>query len=103
MAEYLDREHYIPLRIADLVDYLCATKSPMGEPALAPTEQAAFRWFARSVAGHIHTIYLDELKQLKEAYAPFDPDAEPKPLHAPTPEQRAADLDDLFKTFVHLM
>jgi hypothetical protein len=103
MAEYEDREHYIPLRITDLTNYLCATTSPMGEPALAPKEQAAFRWFARSVAGHIHTIYLDELRRLKEAYATFDPDAEPKPLHKPTDEQRATDLDDLFKTFVSLM
>ena len=44
-----------------------------------------------------------QLRRLKEAYALFDPDAEPKPLHTPTPEQRAADLESLFTTFVTLM
>jgi hypothetical protein len=103
MAEFRDREHYIPLRVVDLVDYLCAESGPLLDQKLDAHEQAAFRRFARSVAGHVHTVYLTQLRRLKEAYAPFDPDAEPKPLHAPTPEQRAADLNSLFATFVNLM
>jgi hypothetical protein len=103
MAEFRDREHYIPLRVVDLVDYLCTESGPLLDQKLGAHEQAAFRRFARSVAGHIHTVYLTQLRRLKEAYVPFDPDAEPKPLHAPTPEQRAADLNSLFTTFVNLM
>jgi len=103
MAEFRDREHYIPLRVVDLVDYLCSEAGPLLDQRLEPHDQAAFRRFARSVAGHVHTVYLTQLRRLKEAYALFDPDAEPKPLHTPTPEQRAADLESLFTTFVTLM
>jgi len=102
MAEFFDREHYIPVRAADLVEFLC-TVSDSGGHALSPDEQVAFRRFARSVAGHIHITYLGELRRLKEAYAAFDPDADPKPLHPPEGEERAAALDRLFETFVHLM
>jgi hypothetical protein len=103
MAEFRDREHYIPIRVVDLIDYLCSESGPRREQSLEPREQAAFRRFARSVAGHVHTIYLTRLRQLKEAFTPFDPDAEPKPLQTPTAEQRAADLNSLFTTFVNLM
>src|SRR5262245_47969934 len=103
MGEFLDREHYIPVRVADLVDYLCHESGPRRGQILSEGEQAAFRRFARSVAGHVHTAYLGELRRLKEDYAPFDPDADPKPLNPLTPEQRLTELDDLFATFVHLM
>ena len=102
MAEFRDREHYIPLRVVDLVDYLCAESGPLGKQTLEPHEQAAFRRFARSVAGHVHTVYLTQLRTLKEAYAPFDPDAEPKPCAAHARGARA-DLNSLFATFVNLM
>ena len=103
MAEFLDREHYIPVRAADLVEYLCTEAGPPRGHPLSADEQAAFRRFARSVAGHVHTNYLGELRRRKEAYAPFDPDADPKPLHPPGDAERAADLESLFATFVHLM
>jgi hypothetical protein len=103
MAEFLDREHYIPLRVADVVDYLCQESGPLRGQTLAISEQAAFRRFARSVAGHLHITYLNELRRLKEAYAPFDPDADPKPLSPLNDELRAAELEKLFSTFVHLM
>lgn len=103
MAEFRDREHFVPIRAADLVEFLCHESGPLRGQTLSEADQAAFRRFARSVAGHLHTSYLDELRRLKEAYAPFDPDADPKPLNPPTPGQRTAALDNLFQTFVHLM
>ncbi len=103
MAEFLDREHFIPLRVADLVEYLCTESGPMHGQKLSPAEQVTFRRFCRSVSGYIHAIYLGELRRLKEAYAPFDPDADPKPLNPPKAAARAAALNDLFATFVHLM
>lgn len=103
MAEFHDREHFIPIRVSDLIEYLCTESGPLRGQTLTPGEQAAFRQFARSVSGHIHTIYQTEIRQLKEAYAPFDPDADPKPLKPLSANQRAVQLERLFDTFVHLM
>jgi hypothetical protein len=103
MAEYADREHFIPIRVSDLVGFLCTESGPIAGQKLSPEEQVRFRRFARSVAAHIHAVYLAELRQLKDAYATFDPDADPKPLGKPTDAERAVALDRLFATFVHLM
>lgn len=103
MADFPDREHFIPIRVADLVEFLCHESGPLRGQTLDPADQAAFRRFARSVVGHVHTTYQAEIRRLKEAYAAFDPDADPKPLRPPDPEQRAAELGKLFDTFVHLM
>ncbi len=97
------REHYIPVRVADLIGFLCAESGPLHNQVLTAEEQAAFRRFASTVASHVHTIYQTEIRQLKDAYAAFDPDADPKPLDPPTGEKRAAALDRLFDTFIHLM
>jgi hypothetical protein len=103
MAEFLDREHFIPVRVADLVGYLCEEQSPLSGRTLSPDERAAFRRFARSVVGHVHVGYQTQIRRLKDEYAAFDPDADPKPL-APLPEdRRGAELEKLFETFVNLM
>jgi len=47
MGEFLDREHFIPVRVGDLIGYLCDEHGPMRGWALAPDERAAFRRFAR--------------------------------------------------------
>lgn len=103
MAEFRDREHFIPIRVTDLIDYLCTESGPLRGQTLIPDEQVAFRRFARSVSGHIHAIYQAEIRKLKEAYAAFDPDADPKPLVRLTPAQRAVELEKLFERFIHLM
>lgn len=103
MAEIRDRENFIPIRASDVVNLLCQDAGPGGVQPLTPDEQTAFRRFARSVASHIHAIYQAEIRQLKETYAAFDPDADPKPLSPPKPEERPAILTKLFATFVHLM
>ena len=97
------REHYIPVRVSDLIGFLCAESGPLHDQALTADEQAAFRAFAGAVTTHIHTTYQTEIRQLKDAYAAFDPDADPKPLTPLTDDERAAALDRLFDTFVHLM
>ena len=103
MAEYADREHFIPIRVTDLVEYLCTESDPLGGQKLTPDEQERFRRFARSVALHLHAIYQTELRQLKDAYAPFDPDADLKLLNPPSDAERSTCLDRLFTTFTHLM
>ena len=103
MGEYLDREHFIPVRVVDLINYLCDEHGPMTGQKLFPEERLAFRRFARSVIGHVHISYIAEIRRLKDAYAAFDPDADPKPLTPLTAERRTAELEKLFQTFVHLM
>src|SRR5262245_10693892 len=97
------REHYIPIRVSDLIGYLCAETGPMHNQALTADERTAFRRFANAVVAHTHTLYQAEIRQLKDAYAPFDPDADPKPLTPLTDDQRAAALDRLTDTFAHMM
>lgn len=103
MAEFADREHFIPVRVTDLVEFLCTGSGPADGQALAPADRARFRRFARAVSLHLHAVYQAELRQLKDAYAAFDPDADPKPLARPTAEEREAALGKLFDTFCHLM
>src|SRR5262245_14811587 len=97
MAEYSDREHYIPLRRSDLVDLLCADKG------LAPADREAFRQFCRLVAATYHFEYQEKLEELKTEYAPFDPDAVTVQVKKLTPEERQGRLDDLFGRFTWLM
>ncbi len=98
-----DREHFIPIRVADLDDFLCVEAGPSNDRPLSPDEQALVRRFTRSVALHIHAVYQGELRQLKDSYAAFDPDADPKPLQPLSPVDRQKVIARLFDTFVHLM
>ena len=93
MAEYADREHFIPIRVADLVEFLCEESGPLFGQKLSPDERTLFRDFARTVTGHIHHVYQSELRILKDAYAPFDPDADPKPLKTLSAAERGVCLD----------
>jgi hypothetical protein len=97
MAEYKDREHYIPLRKADLVRLLVQDKQ------LPPAERDRFRQFARLVGAVFHFEYLQQLDELKDAYAPFDPDTETQSLKQETPEDRDKKLNLAFDDFVRLM
>ena len=97
MAEYKDREHFIPLRKSDLIELLAKDKK------LSAAEREPFRQFCTLVSSVFHFEYLKQLEELKDAYAPFDPDADTKPLHPPSPEERAKDEEQLFERFTALM
>ncbi|HEY7329424.1 MAG TPA: DUF3754 domain-containing protein [Gemmataceae bacterium] len=97
MAEYTDREHFIPLRKSDLIDLLCRDKK------LSPSERDSFRSFCVLVSSVFHFEYLKQLEELKDAYAPFDPDADTKPLRTVSDEQRRKDEEQLFARFTTLM
>jgi Protein of unknown function (DUF3754) len=97
MAEFTDREHYIPLRKSDLIELLARDK------ALPFEERAPLRNFCRQVTALFHFEYLKKLEELKDAYAPFDPDSETRPLREPTPEERQKDLVGVFDKFIGLM
>ena len=103
MAEFADREHYIPLRVTDLIDLLCEEKNPATGQVLAFEEQEQFRAFAAQVEGSIHGDYNAQLHELKDAYAPFDPDADTRTLYNPTPEERGFAQDELFTSFAKML
>ncbi|HMF16122.1 MAG TPA: hypothetical protein VKE98_02895, partial [Gemmataceae bacterium] len=97
MAEFTDREHYIPLRQNDLVELL------LRQPGMSDDDRQQFRQFCTLVSATYHFEYYQKLQELKNEYAPFDPDsatASPVPLTAGEKQQK---LDGLFQRFGWLM
>ncbi|HKI33947.1 MAG TPA: DUF3754 domain-containing protein [Gemmataceae bacterium] len=97
MAEYKDREHFIPIRRGELVDLLCADKD------LKPQERDVFRQFCRLVGATLHFQYNQRLEELKDAYAPFDPDRDTRSLLKISANERQQRLNELFSDFGWLM
>jgi hypothetical protein len=97
MAEYTDREHYIPLRVSDLVELLCSQKG------LSRQDAETFRQFCRLVIATYHFEYHQRLQELKNDYAPFDPDSVTATVKKLLPEQKQELLDKLFAQFLWLM
>ncbi|MGF1582953.1 MAG: TMEM143 family protein [Gemmataceae bacterium] len=69
MAQYDDREHYIPIRRSDLIELL------VGSSKLSEEQKNSFRQFCKLVNSIYHFEYHDDLENLKKQYYPFDPDA----------------------------
>ena len=97
MAEYKDREHYIPLRKSDLVDMLCR------DLALDRAAAESFRHLGDMISATFHYEYYKLLEELKDEYAPFDPDSVTAPIVQLTAEQKEQKLSRLFDRLVLLM
>src|SRR5258708_4193860 len=82
MAEYKDREHYIPLRKSDLVDMLC---TDLGADRASAQQ---FRQLGDLISATFHYEYYKLLEELKDEYAPFDPDSVTASVIQLTPEQK---------------
>jgi hypothetical protein len=93
MAEFVDREHYIPLRRKELIDLVCRCSES------APEEQCQLRTISRLLASIFHFEFLRTIEDLADDYAPFDPDRETASLRQSTPAERFALLDKLFTNF----
>jgi hypothetical protein len=98
-----EREHFIPFRVNDLVDALCNHQGPEYGNRVAHRDQTLFRQFARATSAHIHARYHEQLRRLKDAYAPFDPDSDLRTLAEPSDVERDAALGELFRSFEHLL
>ena len=97
MAVYLDREHFIPLAVDELVEFLAAGTGAKTDPAPLPASEAtAFRKFADLLAAHYHREFLDRMRGLKAAYAAFDPDSDTPPLVPVLADAQAAALARLY-------
>ncbi len=97
VAEYVDREHFIPVRKTDLVELLCR------DPALSAAEVDTFRLLCRRLDATLHCEYHARLEDLKDAYAHFDPDSDTEPLEPFSGEDRERQIRLLFERFISLL
>lgn len=95
LAAHGEREQYIPLRQSELVELL-ASPLPAGEAG-------QLRELNRLLAATFHFEYHRLLEELKDAYAPFDPDRVTRILNPPAPAERFEKMNDLFERLKALM
>lgn len=81
MAEYDDREAFIPYRKADVIE-LCVE-----DGKLDSTQQRKFKEFCEILGAYYHFEFHELLEGLKDNFAPFNPDSDTKPRITPTPEK----------------
>ncbi len=91
------REQFIPVRKAELVEMLVRSAD------VSEIEAAAFRRFCRLLQALFHCEYQTALEDLKNAYAPFDPDADTLPGDRPSSEELRNRQDELFRKFGWLL
>ena len=103
MAVFADREHFIPVRCSDLIDVLATDKGTITGQQMTAQQKEQFRRFANLVVSHYHREYHARLVQLKNDYAPFDPDADTKVMKTLAPEEKAVAQDRLFQDFSSLL
>ncbi|MBL8825150.1 MAG: DUF3754 domain-containing protein [Planctomycetia bacterium] len=97
MAEYTDREHYIPVRRNELIDLLCNVEG------VTPEQQKQWRIISNLLASLFHFEFLRIIEELAEDYAPFDPDRETTLLRSVSTMDRSIQLGKLFSTFSHML
>lgn len=97
MPTHSQREHFVPVRVADLVEFLATGRGSRGEARALPLpEQEALRSLAMSVVLHFHARFHESLLRIKNAYAPFDPDADTIQLGELSPTEKESELNRLF-------
>src|ERR1700752_366669 len=84
------REHYLPLRPADLIEKLA------NEPGVTIFEREQFRALCPLLQATIHHDFRSRLEELQVAYAPFDPDDEAAEQTEWEPHELAARCRRLF-------
>lgn len=91
------RENFIPVRKAELADLLAK------ETELTAEEQNAFRQFCRLLESVFHYEFHAQLETLKNAYAPFDPDADTSPIEPLDEGECKRRIDAVFNQLVWLL
>lgn len=97
MAEYQDRQSFIPYRRKDLIE-LC-----IKDGKLSLTEAGTFRHFCEILSAYYHFQYHITLENLKNHFAPFDPDADTKPLNSLSAIESADVENKLVSDFVSVL
>jgi hypothetical protein len=103
MAVYADREHFIPIRCVDLIEVLASDRSVQFGQNMGDADRERFHQFAELLTAHYHREYYAHLQQLKNDYAPFDPDADTKTICDISSEEKATAQDRLFREFSNLL
>jgi hypothetical protein len=103
MAEYQDREHFIPIHRSELVELLASDRGLTADQALSAEDRDRFRAFCGLLTAHFHHAYQQQLERLKADYRPFDPDADIRSLRPLSEAEQPAHLDRLFAEFVALL
>ena len=81
MADDPNRNRFIPFRKADIVSMCCNdSRMPTGDVD-------EFRDFCRILEALFHFEFHQNLETLKNCYAPFNPDADTRPLTEYTPQE----------------
>lgn len=91
------REHFIPLRKADLVDLLCR------QPGVSAADAAGLRQLCRLVEATFHFEFHQQLEELKNAYAAFDPDSDTQARYNSDPATDRERLGGLFDKLIWVL
>ena len=86
-------EHFIPLRRSELIDLLCT------QAELSAEDAEQFRRFCRLISAVYHFEYNRRLEELKDDYAPFDPDRDTRVLAHMSADEQQHRLNELFSDF----
>jgi hypothetical protein len=92
-----EREQFIPIRKADLVELLAS------DSRLAVEHREQFRQLCRLLAATFHYEYHQWLEELKDLYAPFDPDSDTLPMQPIDAQEQTRLGESLFGRFVKLL
>ncbi len=97
MSVQAKRESFIPYRRSDLVE-LC-----LQEGRLPEAQAQKFRDFCTILAAYYHFQFHHTLEQLKDCFAPFNPDADTHQRRSLSDEEQVVMADKLVTTFAHLL
>jgi hypothetical protein len=92
-----DEENFIPLRKTDLRQRL------LDDPILTTKQREQLEQFCRLLEAAVHYDYAQLLEQLKDSYAPFDPDADTRRQAMLAASQRDERADDFFQAFIDMV
>jgi len=91
------REHFIPVRKAQFIRLLCEDQQ------LGALEREQFRQLCAVLDATIHHDYHRRLEELKDLYAPLNPDAVTCDVRPVTDAQRNQLIPELFEKFTELL
>jgi hypothetical protein len=99
-----DREHFVPVRVPDLVDFLADGKGAKADPSPLPEIEAArLRTLADRLTEHFHRTFRVRHQHIKDTYAPFDPDRDTVRIAEPSAADRDRAIHQLFDELRNLL